>query len=92
VDYVPSVAMLVSAGLAATVSGWLLLAYPALSVAETLFVAVYRRPAPRLVPLMLVGWLVKNTGWGLGVLVALAQAALGRPGLPPVERPVESTA
>jgi hypothetical protein len=46
-------------------------------VAETLFVAAYRRPPARLLPLMLGGWLVKNTGWGVGVLVGLTQVAVG---------------
>lgn len=82
VDYSPTVAMLGAALLGAGISPWLLLAYPALSVAETVVVAAYRRPAPRLVPLMLLGWLVKNTGWGLGVLVALLQQVARRSGVP----------
>ena len=73
-------------------SPWLLLAYPALSVAETLFVTAYRRPATRLVPLMLVGWLVKNTGWGLGVLVGIAQQAARRSGIPRGDRELEPVA
>jgi glycosyltransferase involved in cell wall biosynthesis len=86
VDYVPTAVLAGSAVLAAF-SPWLLLALPALSVAETVFVAGYRRPPVRLVPLMLVGWLVKNTGWGLGVLVALAQQAARR-GTAPRPAPV----
>jgi glycosyltransferase involved in cell wall biosynthesis len=82
VDYTPVAAMLGATVLGVTVSPWLLLAYPAMSVAETLVVAAYRRPAPRLLPLMLLGWLVKNTGWGLGVLVALGQQVTGRSRIP----------
>jgi glycosyltransferase involved in cell wall biosynthesis len=85
VDYVPTAVLAGSGVLAAVVSPLLLLAFPALSVAETLFVAGYRRPPARLVPLMLGGWLVKNTGWGLGVLVALAQQVV-RPGTAPAIR------
>jgi glycosyltransferase involved in cell wall biosynthesis len=82
VDYTPVAAMLAAVVLGVAASPWLLLAYPAMSVAETVVVAVLRRPAPRLVPLMLLGWLVKNTGWGLGVLVALVQQATGRSRIP----------
>jgi glycosyltransferase involved in cell wall biosynthesis len=81
VDFSPSAAMLASAA-AAVISPWFLLAYPALSVAETLAVAAYARPPARLLPLMLAGWLVKNTGWGLGVLTALLQQVTGRSGIP----------
>jgi glycosyltransferase involved in cell wall biosynthesis len=82
VDFVPSAVLAGSAALAAVVSPALLLAFPALSVVETLFVAGYRRPPARLLPLMLTGWLVKNTGWGLGVFVAVAQQAV-RPSTAP---------
>jgi glycosyltransferase involved in cell wall biosynthesis len=86
VDWTPLVAMAGALVLGVAVSPWLLLAYPAMSVAETIAVAAYRRPAPRLVPLMLLGWLVKNTGWGLGVLVALGQQVTGRSRIPRGER------
>ncbi|MDT5038885.1 MAG: hypothetical protein QOE03_4070, partial [Micromonosporaceae bacterium] len=82
VDFVPSAVLAGSGALAAVVSPALLLALPALSVVETLFVAGYRRPPARLLPLMLTGWLVKNTGWGLGVFVAVAQQAV-RPSTAP---------
>ena len=88
VDYSPTVAMAVAVLLAAVVTPWAVLAYPALSVAETIVVAAWRRPPSRLLPLMLVGWLVKNTGWGLGVLVALVQQATRRSGIPPAFEPV----
>jgi glycosyltransferase involved in cell wall biosynthesis len=71
VDYVPTLAFAASV-LLAVVSPWFLLGYPALAVAETVFVAGYRRAPARLWGRMLLAWLVKNTGWGLGVLVALA--------------------
>jgi GT2 family glycosyltransferase len=77
VDYVPSIVLLLSLA-GCVLSPLALLAVPALSVAETLFVAVYRRPPVRLVPLMAAGWLVKNFGWGLGVLIGLGQVVLGR--------------
>jgi glycosyltransferase involved in cell wall biosynthesis len=77
VDYVPSAVLVCSALAGAIVSPWLLLAHPALCVAETAFVALYRRAPVRLWALMLAGWLVKNSGWGAGVLVALAQQAAG---------------
>jgi glycosyltransferase involved in cell wall biosynthesis len=83
VDFVPTAVLLgsvVAAVLASSPAP--LLAFPALSVAETLFVAGYRRPPPRLLPRMLAGWLVKNTGWGLGVLVGLGQQGIGRPPVP----------
>jgi glycosyltransferase involved in cell wall biosynthesis len=93
VDFVPSAVLAGSGALAVTVSPLLLLAFPALAVAETLFVAGYRRPPARLLPLMLTGWLVKNTGWGLGVLVALGQLAV-RPSMAPArtgrDRPMPS--
>jgi glycosyltransferase involved in cell wall biosynthesis len=82
VDYSATVALLLSVATGVVVSPWLLLAYPGLCAAETAAVIVLRRPRPALVPLMFVGWLVKNTGWGLGVLVALAQEAVGRSGVP----------
>jgi glycosyltransferase involved in cell wall biosynthesis len=77
VDYVPSAVIVCSVVAGAVVSPWLLLALPALCIAETAFVAVYRSAPMRLWVLMLAGWLVKNTGWGAGVLVALAQQAAG---------------
>ncbi|HEY7271774.1 MAG TPA: glycosyltransferase family 2 protein, partial [Actinoplanes sp.] len=77
VDYVPSTVLVGSAVAGAAISPWLLLAHPALCLAETAFVAVYRRAPARMWPLMFAGWLVKNTGWGSGVLVALAQQAAG---------------
>jgi glycosyltransferase involved in cell wall biosynthesis len=92
VDYVPSLVLVGSAVLAATVSPLLLLALPALSVAETLFVAGYRRPPARLFPLMLAGWLVKNTGWGLGVLVAVAQQTVRPSAAPTAVEPTATTA
>jgi glycosyltransferase involved in cell wall biosynthesis len=82
VDYVPTAVLLGSAALGA-VSPWFLLIYPAMSVAETLVVAAYRRPPARLLAGMLTGWLVKNAGWGLGVLTALIQMAAGHPGPAP---------
>jgi hypothetical protein len=82
VDYVPTAVMLAAGVAGATLSPWLLLAVPGLSVAETLFVIGFRRPRLRLWPLMLTGWLVKNTGWGVGVLVALSQQATARSRVP----------
>jgi glycosyltransferase involved in cell wall biosynthesis len=81
VDYSPLAALAVAVG-GAVVSPWLLLAYPGLCAAETVAVAAYRRPPARLLPLMLAGWLVKNTGWGLGTLVALGQQVTGRSRIP----------
>jgi glycosyltransferase involved in cell wall biosynthesis len=76
VDYVPS-AILVSSVLAAIATPWSLVAFPAMCLAETAFVVLYRRAPMRLWGLMLTAWLVKNTGWGAGVLVAIAQQAAG---------------
>jgi glycosyltransferase involved in cell wall biosynthesis len=90
VDYSASAALVLSAAAGLVVSPWLLLAYPALCAAETAAVAVLRRPRPSLVPLMFVGWLVKNTGWGVGVLVAIAQEAVGRSRVPAAERPARA--
>jgi glycosyltransferase involved in cell wall biosynthesis len=75
-DFVPTLVLLGSAALAVTTSPWLLLALPALSAAETCFVAAYRGAPPRLWSRMLAGWLVKNTGWGCGVAHAIAGRAL----------------
>jgi glycosyltransferase involved in cell wall biosynthesis len=77
VDYVPSVVLLLSL---AACPLWppALLALPLLSIAEALFVAAYRRAPLRLIPLMAWGWLVKNTGWGLGVLLGIGRVAVGR--------------
>ena len=83
VDYVPTAVMLAAVVLGVVVSPWLLLLVPGMSLAETGFVIAYRRPPVRLWPLMLIGWLVKNTGWGLGVLVALTQQATARSQVPP---------
>ena len=91
VDFVPTAVLLGAGALGLTVSPRLLLAFPALSVAETLFVAGYRRAPVRLVPRMLAGWLVKNSGWGLGVLVGLVQQGSGRPPVPRREEPAPST-
>ncbi|MFF5291486.1 glycosyltransferase family 2 protein [Paractinoplanes globisporus] len=77
VDYVPSVVLLVSVA-ACVVSPAALLALPLLSISEALFVAVYRRAPLPLLPLMAWGWLVKNTGWGLGMLIGLCQLLVGR--------------
>jgi glycosyltransferase involved in cell wall biosynthesis len=87
VDYSATAALVLSAAAGLLVSPWLLLAYPGLCAAETAAVVLLRRPRPALIPLMFVGWLVKNTGWGLGVLVAIAQEAVGRSGAPAVDRP-----
>jgi GT2 family glycosyltransferase len=83
VDYSASAALIATAGMALAGGPWWLLAFPAFCAAETIAVAVLRRPPPSLLPLMFVGWLVKNTGWGLGVLAGFGQAALRRPGSPP---------
>jgi glycosyltransferase involved in cell wall biosynthesis len=84
VDFVPTLVLVGSATLAAVTSPWLLLAFPAMAVAETFFVTAYRAAPPRLWSRMLAGWLVKNTGWGCGVALALAEhvvvAAGRRPG------------
>jgi glycosyltransferase involved in cell wall biosynthesis len=90
VDYSATATLVLSAAAGLVVSPWLLLAYPALCAAETAAVAVLRRPRPSLVPLMFVGWLVKNTGWGVGVLVAIAQEAVGRSRVPAAERPARA--
>ncbi|HET9516742.1 MAG TPA: glycosyltransferase [Actinoplanes sp.] len=83
VDYVPTTVTAAAVVLGALVSPWLLLLVPGMSLAETAFVVAYRRPAIRLWPLMLIGWLVKNAGWGMGVLVALTQHATARSQVPP---------
>ena len=75
VDFLPSAVMVASVVAGIVASPWLLLAYPAMNLAETAFVAVYRKAPARLWPLMFAGWVVKNTGWGAGVLAALAQQA-----------------
>ena len=80
VDYVPSAALVTCAVAALALSPLALLGFPALGAAESLFVLAYRRPPARLVLRIFAGWLVKNAGWGLGVLVALVLAASGRPG------------
>jgi glycosyltransferase involved in cell wall biosynthesis len=84
VDFVPTLVLVGSATVAAVTSPWLLLVFPAMAVAETAFVTAYRAAPPRLWPPMLAGWLVKNTGWGCGVALALAEqvvaASLRRPG------------
>jgi glycosyltransferase involved in cell wall biosynthesis len=86
VDYSATAALLLSvAGL--LVSPWLWLAYPIWCAAETAAVVILRRPRPAQVPLIFVGWLVKNTGWGLGVLVALVQETVGRSRVPAADRP-----
>jgi hypothetical protein len=87
VDYSATAALVLSAAAGALVSPWLLLAYPGLCAAETAAVVLLRRPRPALIPMMFAGWLVKNTGWGLGVLVAIAQEAVGRSGVPAADRP-----
>jgi glycosyltransferase involved in cell wall biosynthesis len=87
VDYSATAALVLSAVAGLAVSPWLLLAYPGLCAAETAAVVLLRRPRPALVPMMFLGWLVKNTGWGLGVLVGLVQEAVGRSGVPAADRP-----
>lgn len=77
VDYVPSVVMVCSVVAAVVATPWSLLALPAMCLAETVFVALYRRAPRRLWGLMFAAWLVKNTGWGSGVLVAIAQQVAG---------------
>lgn len=86
VDYSATAALLL-AGAGLLVSPWLWLLYPAWCAAETVAVVVLRRPRPAQVPLIFVGWLVKNTGWGLGVLVALAQEVAGRSRVPAAQAP-----
>lgn len=67
VDFVPTAVLL--CGLAAIpLTRWGLVALPALSVLEAAFVIALRRPPRRLLGQMLLGWLVKNTGWGLGIM------------------------
>ncbi|WP_240670150.1 glycosyltransferase [Actinoplanes solisilvae] len=83
IDYVPTTVMIAAAILGAAVSPWLLLAVPAMSLAEAAFVIAYRRPPVRLWPLMVIGWLAKNTAWGLGVLVAIVQQVTARSQVPP---------
>jgi glycosyltransferase involved in cell wall biosynthesis len=80
IDLVPSAVLVTSVLAAIVLSPIALLGFPGLCVAESLFVIAYRRPPVRLVPGIFAGWLVKNAGWGLGVLAALALAAVGRPG------------
>lgn len=77
VDYLPSVVIVLSCALAVV---WPLglLALPVLSLAQALFVAALCRPSMRLLPLMVSAWMIKNTGWGLGVLLGLWQVASGR--------------
>jgi glycosyltransferase involved in cell wall biosynthesis len=82
IDHVPTAVLLAGVVLGAAVSPWLLLAVPGMSVAEAVFVIASRRPPARLWPLMVLGWLVKNTGWGLGVLVAITQLLTGRSRVP----------
>jgi glycosyltransferase involved in cell wall biosynthesis len=70
VDYVPTVLTVLSVLIAPWVL-WALLALPILCVVETFFVATYRRPSVRLLPMLLAGWIIKNVGWGAGVAVGL---------------------
>ena len=71
IDYVPSVVILMSLVVSPLVP-LALLAFPALCVAEAAFVMLFRRPPFRLAPAITLGWIVKNLGWGLGVLRGLA--------------------
>jgi glycosyltransferase involved in cell wall biosynthesis len=76
IDYVPSVLMLLSLALAP----WqplALLGLPAFCAAESLFVLVVRRAPARMAPRIFLGWLVKNVGWGTGVLMGLRAAPQG---------------
>ncbi|MDR7275606.1 glycosyltransferase [Catenuloplanes atrovinosus] len=82
VDWSASAALLGTPVLALLLGPWWLLAYPAFCAAETLVVAVFRRPAPWLLPLMFLGWLVKNTGWGIGMLAGLGRGAVREPRTP----------
>ncbi len=79
VDYVPTVVIVGSTILAVVWSPWWIFALAGLSVAETGFVALYSRPSPSLWSRMLEGWLIKNAGWGIGVLVGLAELATSAP-------------
>ncbi len=79
VDYVPTAVIVGSSILAVVWSPWWVLSLGGLSVAETVFVAFYSRPSPSLWSRMLEGWLIKNTGWGIGVLVGLAEWAFAPP-------------
>jgi glycosyltransferase involved in cell wall biosynthesis len=79
IDYVPTVVIVGSSILAVVWSPWWVFSLAGLSVAETVFVALYSRPSPSLWSRMLEGWLIKNTGWGVGVLVGLAEWASSRP-------------
>lgn len=76
VDYSASAALLGTAGLALLLGPVWLLAYPAFCAAETAVVAAFHRPAPWLLPLMFLGWLVKNAAWGLGMLAGYARPAV----------------
>lgn len=91
VDYSATAALLL-AGAGLIVSPWLWLLYPAFCAAETTAVVLLRRPRPAQIPLIFVGWLVKNTGWGLGVLVALAQQVAGRSRVPAARPPARVAA
>ena len=79
VDYVPTVVIVGSGILAVVRSPWWMFSLAGLSVAETAFVALYSRPSPSLWSRMLEGWLIKNTGWGVGVLIGLAEWATSPP-------------
>jgi len=71
VDYVPS-AVMVASVLLAPVVPQALLALPALCLAEASFIVVARRPRPSSLGWILLGWIVKNVGWGAGILRGLA--------------------
>jgi glycosyltransferase involved in cell wall biosynthesis len=68
VDWAPT-AVLATSLVVAPFAPFALLALPALCLAEWVFVLGYRRPPARLAHRLLLGWMVKNAGWGLGIVV-----------------------
>jgi hypothetical protein len=76
-DYVPLALMLAGALGAALLGTWwpLLLIVP-FSLAEAVFVVLYRRCSPRTWLPVLAAWLVKNVSWSAGVAASAARLAV----------------
>jgi glycosyltransferase involved in cell wall biosynthesis len=69
IDHVPTLITFFGLATALAIRSWwpVLLVVP-FSVLEALFVVIYRRCSPSLLPLSIAAWLVKNVAWSLGML------------------------
>lgn len=77
IDFIPSLLILLSI-LLAFFNPFFMFSVFLFSLLETGYITIKAKPTLTIIPYLYMGWLIKNFGWGIGVIVGLTKVALNR--------------